>query len=206
MIIPQCRGETRFKEQRSEFIGLLYPLDSNESFQSTLKSLKSEYPTAQHFCWAYRLHDGNKLTENSSDAGEPSGTAGIPILNQIRKKDAVNTALFVLRCFGGIKLGKRGLIDAYGRAVVDVIKSVAFINWIPMVTLEIEAELKYYGDIIQVISKFESKILNNYSDENLKLKINISAEKRNDLSESLIGGAFGNVKIKGNKREPNQGG
>ena len=51
MIIPQCRGETRFKEQRSEFIGLLYPLDSNESFQSTLKSLKSEYPTAQHFCW-----------------------------------------------------------------------------------------------------------------------------------------------------------
>jgi hypothetical protein len=76
----------------------------------------------------------------------------------------------------------------------------------PMVTLEIEAELKYYGDIIQVISKFESKILNNYSDENLKLKINISAEKRNDLSESLIGGAFGNVKIKGNKREPNQGG
>ena len=124
-------------------------------------------------------------------------------MNQIRKKDAVNTALFVLRCFGGIKLGKRGLIDAYGRAVVDVIKSVAFINWMPMVTLEIEAELKYYGDIIQVISKFESKILNNYSDENLKLKINISAEKR---SESLIGGAFGNVKIKGNKREPNQGG
>jgi uncharacterized YigZ family protein len=206
MIVPQGRSEAHFKEQRSEFIGLLFPLDSGDSFQSILKVLKSDYSKARHICWAYRIHDGNEITENSSDSGEPSGTAGIPILNQIRKKDAINIAVFVLRYFGGIKLGKRGLIDAHGKTAAETIQSAVFNNWNPMIELSIKADLKYYGDVLQVLAKFDGKILDNYSDSNLKLKINIPAEKRKILKESLIGGAFGDVLIKRSEREPNQGG
>jgi len=206
MSAPKGKGEIRFKAQRSEFIGLLHPLESVAQFQSKLKALKSDFPTAHHICWAYRLHFNSEIIENSSDAGEPGGTAGLPILNQLRKKDAVNVSLFVIRYFGGIKLGRRGLIDAYGKAAAVVIHSVTFHKWEPMIALSIEAELNFYGDILQVISKFESKILENNSNANLKLRINIPAKKRKELSESLMSGAFGKVIIKRSERDPNQGG
>ena len=107
------RSESSFKVKRSEFIGFLDHISKTEHVNENLKILKKEHPSSRHICWAYRLDFGNELTENSSDGGEPSGSAGIPILNILRKNRIVNGAVFVIRYFGGVKLGKRGLIDAY---------------------------------------------------------------------------------------------
>jgi len=130
--------KTRFvlKVKRSEFIGILKPFESLVDFQFFLKELRKEFHNARHICWAYRLAD-EEIIENSSDAGEPSGSAGLPILNTLRSHDAVQTAIAVVRYFGGVKLGKKGLSDAYRNTADTLCKDVQWKEWIAtdMVTI-----------------------------------------------------------------------
>lgn len=96
-----------FKEKGSRFIAYAYPIDTVDDFKKLLQNLKKEHPKAVHHCFAYRIGtDGNNF--RVSDAGEPSGTAGKPILGQIDSKVITNTAVFVVRYFGGTLLGEIG--------------------------------------------------------------------------------------------------
>ncbi|HET8865634.1 MAG TPA: YigZ family protein [Gracilimonas sp.] len=106
--------ESSFRERGSKFLGYLFPTESEEDFQEELARLKSKYPDATHHCWAWRLNPAQPK-EFSSDDGEPSGTAGLPILNQLKSYEVVNAGVVVVRYYGGTKLGKSGLIEAYGR-------------------------------------------------------------------------------------------
>lgn len=105
--------ESSLRDRGSKFYGYLFPCQNEAEFTEELNLLKSKYPDANHHCYGYRI-DPNNVTEFSSDDGEPSGTAGLPILNQLRSFDVVNAGLVVVRYFGGTKLGKPGLIQAYG--------------------------------------------------------------------------------------------
>lgn len=103
---------TEFKDRGSRFLGFAFPANSAEEFKKELKRLKAEHPKANHHCFAYRLG----LDENnfrSSDDGEPAGTAGKPILGQIDSKSLTDTAVVIVRYFGGTLLGIPGLIAAY---------------------------------------------------------------------------------------------
>jgi len=82
------------------------------ALEETLEAVRSEHPTATHHCYAYRLNPADTV-EFSTDDGEPGGTAGVPILNVLRSRDLVNVACVVVRYYGGTRLGKSGLIDAY---------------------------------------------------------------------------------------------
>ena len=104
-----------FREKGSKFIGYLFPAETREDFQSRLDEIKSKYPDATHHCYAWRINPAN-LEEFAQDDGEPGGTAGIPILNQLKSHEAVNAGIVVVRYYGGTNLGKSGLIQAYGRA------------------------------------------------------------------------------------------
>ncbi len=104
-----------FKEKRSLFIGHVRLVCSEEEARTMLKTLVEQYKDASHNCWAYRI-DFPSYREYYSDAGEPSGTAGKPISGSIARKGVTDVLVVVTRYFGGIKLGVRGLIDAYGRA------------------------------------------------------------------------------------------
>ena len=96
-----------FKEKGSKFLAYAYPIETVEDFKKHLQNLKKEHPKAVHHCFAYRIGtDGN--TFRVSDAGEPSGTAGKPILGQIDSKAITNTAIIVVRYFGGTLLGVPG--------------------------------------------------------------------------------------------------
>lgn len=110
-----------FKDRGSKFIGLIFPCKNNEDFDHELQALKKEYWDASHHCYAYRLNP-EKVTEFSSDDGEPSGTAGLPILNQLKSSDLLDVGAVVVRYFGGTKLGKPGLIEAYGKGARQAIK------------------------------------------------------------------------------------
>ena len=94
-------------------MGFLFPCGDEAEFAGELNALKSAYPDASHHCYGYRV-DPTNIKEFSSDDGEPSGTAGLPILNQLKSSEAVNAGIVVVRYFGGTKLGKSGLIEAYG--------------------------------------------------------------------------------------------
>lgn len=103
---------TEFKDRGSRFLGYAFPVNSADLFKKKLKELKAEHPKANHHCFAYRFGlDKNNF--RSSDDGEPAGSAGKPILGQIDSKELTDTAVIIVRYFGGTLLGIPGLINAY---------------------------------------------------------------------------------------------
>ena len=112
---PSVETDVETTVKRSRFIGSVRKVLDAAEAQEKLKEISAKFPKATHYCWAYRIGTGSVL-EHCSDAGEPAGTAGHPILGALKRCGLDNTLLVVTRYFGGIKLGVRGLIDAYGEA------------------------------------------------------------------------------------------
>src|SRR6185369_9427514 len=116
-----------FKDRGSRFLAYVFPISSTDDFKKRLKELKEEHSKAVHHCFAYRIGtDGNNF--RVSDDGEPSGTAGRPILGQIDSKEITNTAVIVVRYFGGTLLGVPGLINAYKTATTLALQVVPVIQ------------------------------------------------------------------------------
>ena len=136
-------GVAEFKDRGSKFIAYAFQLDSAEAFKQRLLQLKKEHAKAAHHCFAYRLGtDGN--TFRVSDDGEPSGSAGKPILGQIDSKEVTDVAIVVVRYFGGTLLGVPGLINAY-KTVASLVLQVT-----PIVHKQIEAKYSLHFDYTQM--------------------------------------------------------
>lgn len=115
-------SEGIYKEKMSKFLSFAHPADSAEEAKEIVKSYQKKYFDARHVCWAYMF--GTARTDfYSNDNGEPSGTAGKPILGQINSFELTNVVIIVVRYFGGIKLGTSGLISAYKEAVTEAIRN-----------------------------------------------------------------------------------
>ena len=103
-----------YEEKKSKFHGYMLKCTSEQEIKSTLDALKKEHKKATHICYAYRLK--SPFAEKAVDDGEPSGTAGRPILNVLQKRNLQDVCVFIVRYFGGIKLGAGGLVRAYTKA------------------------------------------------------------------------------------------
>jgi uncharacterized YigZ family protein len=114
-----ARAEHRIKVERSEFLGIAFSVESEDTFFGELASIEKRHFDATHHCWAFRLFANERA--RSSDAGEPSGTAGKPILGAIESADLFDVAAVVVRWFGGVKLGTGGLARAYGAAAAEAL-------------------------------------------------------------------------------------
>lgn len=120
-------AEGLFKDNGSRFIALAYPVESEESVKEIVAGLRKEYHDARHHCYAYRIgHDGAVF--RSSDDGEPSGSAGRPILGQIDSAGLSDILVVVVRYFGGIKLGIPGLIRAYKNSTADALANAVTVE------------------------------------------------------------------------------
>ena len=106
-----------------------------------LKEIKKKYHDARHNCFAYRVYEDDNLIERFSDDGEPSGTAGSPMLNILQKNDIANVLVVVTRYFGGILLGTGGLIRAYSDATLNAISDINFVEYV--LGLELQVDLEY---------------------------------------------------------------
>ena len=120
-------GEGLYKEKGSKFIASAFTVTSEEEVKKALAEVKKKYFDARHHCYAYMIGP-DKQCFRSSDDGEPSGTAGKPILNQILSKDVTNVCVVVTRYFGGIKLGVSGLINAYKTAAREALDNAVVIE------------------------------------------------------------------------------
>ena len=109
-------AEAEIVERRSKFIANIYYVKSLEEVEEKLKAIKKKYFDSRHNCYAYRIEDEDTIIERASDDGEPSGTAGAPILNILNKMELMNVLVIVTRYFGGILLGTGGLVKAYSQA------------------------------------------------------------------------------------------
>ena len=143
-----------YRENGSKFIGFLLPAASITDFEDQLEQIVSRYPDATHHCYAYRINP-IQLQEFAQDDGEPSGTAGLPILNQLKSAKLVNCGVVVVRYYGGTKLGKSGLIQAYGHTAATCIKQASL--YPIQRTLNIELQYPYHrqNEIDRLKSSFE---------------------------------------------------
>lgn len=112
---------------KSRFIGITYSIESETDVEACLRDVKEKYPEATHYCYGY-IADLDGLVQRFSDDGEPGGTAGMPIIQVVLKKELKKVLLVVVRYFGGIKLGAGGLVRAYTRAAVGVINKAGIIK------------------------------------------------------------------------------
>jgi uncharacterized YigZ family protein len=143
-----------FKDRGSRFIAYAFPVRTADDFKNRLREIKEEHPKAVHHCFAYRIGiDGNKF--RSSDDGEPSGTAGRPILNQVDSKELSNTAVVVARYFGGVLLGVPGLIHAYKTAASFALQSVPIIRKAVLINYTLQFDYTIMNEVMRVIKKFD---------------------------------------------------
>ena len=132
-----------FKEKGSKFIGFALKVNSVNEVKSIISKIKKEHPMARHHCYAYKISDKNLYRAN--DDGEPSGTAGLPIYNQILSHDISNIILVVVRYFGGTKLGVSGLIKAYKNSAKITLEQAVLIKKIKTKDLRLEFDYTKLG-------------------------------------------------------------
>lgn len=121
------KSEAIFRDKGSKFIGYTFPLSNESEIKSIVANLRNEHPKARHFCWAFRLSPDRSIFRINDD-GEPSGTAGRPILNVLLSADVTNILVVVVRYFGGTLLGVPGLINAYKTATVEALKETEIVQ------------------------------------------------------------------------------
>ena len=142
--------------KNSRFITILIKINNKEDITKNLEKCKINYPRATHYCYAYKI---GETIKKASDDGEPSGTAGLPMLNVLDKENITNILVIVIRYFGGIKLGAGGLIRAYTKSVKDALNEIEKKELVPAILCEItfpytkEQELKKEIKEEKIISK-----------------------------------------------------
>jgi uncharacterized YigZ family protein len=139
--------------ERSIFIGNAQKVNTIEEAQNYIKYITQKYNNATHNCWAYKVGDGNQEFFHYSDNGEPSGTAGKPIYGIIEKYNLFNVAIVVTRYFGGVKLGIRGLIDAYSSCAEEVVKNSRLTKFETTFIFEVRCSYSNYSQILRLISQ-----------------------------------------------------
>ncbi len=171
-------SEGYYKDKGSKFIALAYPVESEQEAKEILISVKTKYHDARHHCYAYRITPEKEFSR-SSDDGEPSGTAGKPILNQLLSSELYNAMIIVVRYFGGTKLGVSGLIKAYKEASRDAIlnNNIVKIN----ITRQIELTFAYpiMNQVMRVIKEENFKIIEQDFASNCKIILEIKKNKKN---------------------------
>jgi uncharacterized YigZ family protein len=161
-----------FKERGSKFIAFAYPIQTVDEFKVHLQLLKKEHPKAVHHCFAYRLGlDGNNF--RVSDDGEPSGTAGRPILGQIDSKLLTDTAVIVVRYFGGTLLGVPGLINAYKTATIMALQLVPTVEKAIEIVYELQFDYTRLNEVMTICKQFGCTVIGQEQQLFCLLKIGI---------------------------------
>ena len=145
-------GEGLYKEKGSKFIAMAFTVTSEDEVKQALAEVRKKYYDARHHCYAYMIGP-DKSCFRSSDDGEPSGTAGKPILNQILSKDVTNVCVIVVRYFGGIKLGVSGLINAYKTAARVALDNATIIEKTVNEVYSLEFAYPLMNDVMRVLKE-----------------------------------------------------
>ena len=149
-----------YKDRGSRFLAYAYPVKSTEAFKAHLKALKEEHPKAVHHCFAWRLGTDGVLFR-ANDDGEPSGSAGKPILGQIDSKNLTDTAVVVVRYFGGTLLGVPGLINAYKTVTSLALQLTPIVQKPIMARYNLQFDYTAMNEVMLVVKRFDCAVLQN---------------------------------------------
>ena len=168
----------QYTEKRSKFLAFAFPVSSVEDIKPIIEEYQKKYFDARHLCYAYMLGP-ERLVFRANDNGEPSGTAGKPILNQILSKDVTNVCVVVTRYFGGIKLGTSGLINAYKTAARDALENAKVAEKTINEIYSLEFEYPLMNEVMRIMKE------ENLEQQNQRFELDCYLEfstRKNDAS------------------------
>lgn len=175
-------AETTYRQLSSKFLVYAYPVESEEQIKEHLDALRKRWFDATHHCYAWRLGPhGERFRAN--DDGEPSSTAGKPILGQLLSQDVTNCLVVVVRYFGGTKLGVPGLIAAYKESTALVLGECEIVERTVDTTIEVEYSYIVMNDVMRIIKDMQPRIINQQFDNLCSMILSI----RQSEADQLIG-------------------
>ncbi|KQM66075.1 thymidylate synthase [Pedobacter sp. Leaf216] len=176
----ESASESIFRDKGSKFLAYAYPMRSESELKPIIAKLRAEHVKANHFCYAYRLTPDRSVYRVNDD-GEPSGTAGRPILNCLLSEDITNVLIVVVRYFGGTLLGVPGLINAYKTAGIEAIKAATIVSKTVNDVYEAHFEYLQMNDVMKLCKEENLQILNQQFDSNCILKFEIRKAQLNQV-------------------------
>lgn len=184
MKIPAGSAEAEVREKGSVFLAVVLPAASEEEARAGLAELARRHPDASHHCWAWRL--GRPPRERSADAGEPAGTAGVPILRVLAGAGLTDVLAVVVRWFGGVKLGKGGLARAYAAAARAALADLPVVEHVELVEIALEVPYERVGAVQRLVHPPEVEVAREeYGETVARLVLRARAERREALLEAL---------------------
>ncbi|WP_205589906.1 IMPACT family protein [Mucilaginibacter celer] len=186
-------AEGIFRDRGSKFLAYAYPISSENDIKGIVTQLKAEHPKANHHCWAMRLSIDRSVFRVNDD-GEPSGTAGRPILNTLLSKDLTNILVVVVRYFGGTLLGVPGLINAYKVATEEALAQAVVTSKTVNDVYTASFEYLQMNDVMRVIKEENLLILNQQFDNDCNIQLSI---RKTQVEQALFKlGKVNGVKVK----------
>ena len=189
------KSEGKYSEKGSTFSALAIPVSEVVEVKTNLHQLKEQFPDASHICYGYRVKENDRLDEFATDAGEPKGSSRIPILNVLKRKQLVNVVIFVIRYFGGSKLGIPGLINAYGSAAERAIEKGSIQIWIQLERISFNYSYDLQNKVDSVMQKFKVKIIKSDFGESIQVKLEVDVGKAEALAQELSEISNGAIKV-----------
>lgn len=187
------RVTTEIVEKKSKFIANVFHVENVEEVESYLKQIKKEHYNARHNCYSYRIINNDRVLEKASDDGEPSGTAGAPMINILTKNNLYNILVVVTRYFGGILLGTGGLVRAYSDVTIKSITQAEKVECCKGYQLHVQLEYSEFESFKYYCKNNGINIINSDYNENINTKIELNEESKNKLLEDF---KIKNVNIK----------
>ena len=187
------RCEARFIEKKSEFIGYLCPVQTEEQAVAFIEEIRAMHRKATHNCYAYILRENNAARH--SDDGEPGGTAGVPIYEVLRKEGLTDVCCVVTRYFGGVLLGVGGLVRAYTKGAKDAVDAAQIKCMAEAVKLAVTVDYGLYGRLAQVFADFDARVEDERFADNVRIVLHIRAENSQKLTDKLVDVCNGAVSV-----------
>lgn len=175
----------QIEEKKSKFIANLIPVENQKIAEQKIRDIKKEHYKARHNCIAYRVIEDGKIIERASDDGEPSGTAGGPMLNILQKNNLINVLVVVTRYFGGILLGTGGLVRAYSDATLKAIEESEIIKKFLLRNIEVKIDYQQFKDFKYYCKKNNIKINNIDYAEDIICGILLQEDKKEKFLEEI---------------------
>jgi len=167
--------------KKSRFVSISIPLFQLQDLERELRDTKQKYPGANHYCFAYVIRQDGLITERCSDDGEPSGTAGWPMLNVLKTRDLENVLAMVIRYFGGTLLGTGGLVKAYTQSVQSSLDSARIVTMEYSQKIAVTLDYSYYSNFEKQFSNILSQLTDIQYAERVRVELWIAVEMEHDF-------------------------
>lgn len=190
-----ARAEASFIERKSEFIGYISPCQTEAEALAFIEEIRKLHRKATHNCYAYILRDNN--IGRHSDDGEPSGTAGAPMFEVLKKEGLTDVCCVVTRYFGGILLGAGGLVRAYSSGVKIAVDAARIKIMKPAEKLRLSLDYSLYGKMGAIFSDFGVKVEGEEFGAGVEIVLFVEEERAGEFREKIVDACFGKVEITG---------